>query len=1101
MKFIFLLLLGISSIHLSIYSQDNNISLNFKNAQLKDVLRSIEKQSGYLFLYSNDDIDAGMSIDFSFSSSDIHVILENLLKPKKIEYTIKNRHVVLSKMVSKPVVSQLTSRGKVVNVHGEPLAGVFVLKKESSGGTVTDSAGIFVINTKKEGEILQFSLIGFRTELRTLNNQSLNEVILSDDISPLEEVVVVGYGVQKKISVVGAISQIKAKDLKKSSVPNLSNALAGRIAGIITIMGSGKPGEDDSKIYIRGLSTTNTSDPLVLVDGLETDWKQLDPEDIESFSVLKDASATAVYGVRGANGVILITTKRGFIGPPQFNISIQTAVQQPIRTPQYLDSYNFAILKNEALRNEGRTEEYTVKDLEHYRTGDSPYTHPNNDYYNDFLKKASLQQMVNANSRGGNDLIKYYISASYLHQEGLYKDFSNKKYLTNTNYDRYNFKSNLDFTITKNLQLSLDLDGRFQKRLQPNFDTDIFDKIRRLPPNWQSYINPNGTIGGKSDETRLSPYALISGYGNRQVYNNVLEGAFKLNYKLDFILEGLDFRTLLGYTSTFTSRRVINEKPELWEYTRFGTYNLNRRRDDVTISLSKGPSTRQFFMESAINYSKSIGDHDISVMILYQRSQSWVDGNIPIGYAGLVSRVNYSLKSRYLFEFNTGYNGSMQFSKKNRYSLFPSFSAGWIVSNEKFWKNSVNFINVLKVRGSYGEVGNDKLGSYKYLYVQQYFYVPNADGYMYYWGENPGLSGERGIYEGIPGNPDLTWERAKKSNLGFDSKMAGNTISFSFDVFYEKRKNILFIPVSVPLVFGLTNPPENLGEVINRGIDLEFMLNNNFKSLNYYLKTNFTFARNHILKIDEEGKKYEWQKAVNRPIGQHFGLTDIGLYSIDDFRKDPGGDLLLENGYPVLKQGIPVPAYGVVYPGDCKYKDLNGDGIIDDYDAGAIGRSAIPEYSYGITLGAERKNFDVSILIQGAGGAQMYFQQDAVWEFYALGKVMERHLDRYNPEDPTTWNNATYPRLHSEYNPNNHQKTTRWLFSRNYLRIKNVEIGYSLGKKVLSKMNISKLRFFVNGTNLFTFDRMMDWDPETNSEQGNQYPQLRSWNLGIYATF
>lgn len=1004
-----------------------------------------------------------------------------------------------------------TITGTVKDANGDGIIGATILEKGTVNATITDINGNFKIKLTGKSNTLVFSFIGYKTQEVSVTNQNEVNITLLEGVTQVEEVVIVGYGTQKKASVVGAISSVKAAELKQSSTPNLSNAIAGRVAGVITVMGSGKPGSDDAQIYVRGQATTNTTAPLVLVDGLERDWQEMDPADIETFSVLKDASATAVYGVRGANGVILITTKRGEKGKPVLSLTVQNAIQQPIRTPQYLGSYDFATLTNEALRNDGKPEEYTASDLQHYQLHDSPYTHPDNDYYHDFVKSASTQQIVNMSASGGTDFLNYFISANYLRQEGLYKDFTNSKYDTNSNYNRYNFRSNLDFNVNKTLKISVDLTGRLEIRRQPNFDADLFDKIRRLPPNYENYINPNGTLGGRSDESRLAPYALLSNFGNRQRNNNVLEGAFKVDQNLDVITKGLSFRAMLGFNSGFESRRDIYEKPELWEYTKFGQYILNKTREDLSISTGKGPAQRRVSMEASLNYNHVAGDHAYTGMLLYQQSQYFYQADIPKGYLGWVGRATYAYKSRYLVEFNAGYNGSNQFSKAHRYGFFPAGSLGWVASEEPFWKGKIKFMDYLKVRGSYGEIGNDKIGNFSYIYTQKYNYAPNSDGWKVVWGDTSYV-GEQGLIEGQPGNSNVTWERARKSNIGFDAKFLKSKLTATVDVFYEKRTNILAIPYTVPLVYGMNNPqgstrtdgqglpPENIGRVTNKGIDFELGYSDHIGKVNYFVKGNFTYAHNIINKISEEGKKYEWQKIEGKPIGQHFGLTDIGLYQKSDFVQDAAGNLVLTGGFPTLKQGIPVPSFGVVYPGDCKYKDLNNDGIIDNYDIGAIGKSGVPEYIYGVTLGGSFKNFDANVLFQGAGGFSRDFVDDAIWEFNAGGKVMTQHLGRYNPSDPATWTTATYPLLHSASNTNNQQSTTRWLFPGNYLRVKNVEIGYTVPKEALSRFKITAVRVFANGTNLFTWDKLMNWDPETTSSNGNGYPQLRTWNFGVKVT-
>jgi TonB-linked SusC/RagA family outer membrane protein len=1100
----------------NVYGQHGHFELSFDNAPLGTVLNAIESQSNYRFAYSAEHIKLDRKVSIRISSNSIKIVLDKLFSGSGIRFEIKDPHIILLPVGAIPnSQSDKNITGIVTDNKGLPLPGVVVSLDGMSMGAITDPEGKFILKIPDQisNPTLVFSFMGMITQRIKLDDSSDLSVVMNNAIIDLDEMVVVGYGTQKKASLVGAISQVSFTELQQASSPSLTNSLAGRVAGVITVMGSGKPGSDNSKIYVRGMATTNSTDPLVLVDGLERDWNQIDPSDIETLSVLKDASATAVFGVRGANGVILITTKRGQKGKPVFNITSRTTIQAPIRLPEYLGSYDFAQLTNEALRNEGKPEEYTESDLEHYRLGDSPYTHPDNDYYKDFLKKTALQQNVNLSARGGTDFLSYFISASILHQEGLYREFENTDYNTNSNYDRYNFRSNLDFSVSPTTKVGVDLTGRLETRHQPNFDADLFDKTRRLPPNFQSYINPNGTMGGRSDETRLAPYALLSSFGNRARNTNVLEGSFKFDQKLEGVTKGLSFRAMVGFNSSFESRIDISEKPELWQYDKFGVYTFNKPRTDISYSTGKGPGRRRISAEYSLNYSRDFArDHSVTAMALYQQSKYWNEFDIPTGYMGFVGRTTYAYKSRYLFEVNVGYNGSMQFARDHRYGFFPAMSLGWVISDENFWKENLAFFDYMKIRGSYGEVGNDKIGNFKYLYEQRYNLMPNEDGWNIKWGENGGTS-ERAIAEGQPGNAMVTWERAKKSNIGFDARMFNSRFSLTVDYFQEHRVDILAIPYSVPLVFGMNNPqnserkdlqglpPENLGIVENKGVDMEIGYKGKAGSLDYFVKGNITFAHNKIIRMDEEGKKYDWQKSEGKRIGQHFGLTDIGLYQREDFLMDQAGELQLEGGYPVLKPGIPLPSFGVVYPGDCKYADLNGDGLIDSYDVGNIGHGTVPEYTYGINLGVSWKNFDLSVLFQGAGNADFYFKEDAVWEFNQMGKVMTQHLGRYNPQDPSSWETATYPLLHPAENPNNHQKTTRWLFSRNYLRLKNAELGYTMPKSLTQKVGISSSRIFVSGNNLITWDRMMNWDPESGSENGSQYPQLRLWSFGIRLTF
>ncbi|MDR3218724.1 MAG: TonB-dependent receptor [Dysgonamonadaceae bacterium] len=997
--------------------------------------------------------------------------------------------------------------------EGMELIGATIKETGTSNGATSDLDGNFQITVSNKAVSITVSYVGYETKTVLLTTESHYNIQLKSLVVTIQDVVVVGYGVQKKESVVGAISQITAKDLGRASVPNLTNSLAGRASGIITIMGSGKPGDDNSTIYVRGQATPNGSSPLVLVDGMERDWKEIETVDIESLSILKDASATAVFGVRGANGVILITTKRGQLGKPTMKISYESSFQQAIRLPKYLRSFDYASLLNEALRNDNKDAMYTPEDLEHYRLGDSPYTHPDNDYYQDLLNDMASQHLINTSVSGGTEFVKYYISANYMTQEGLYREIKNDNYPTNNRYTRSSVRSNVDFNITKTTSLGIDLTGRVELRNQPNNNSAIFDRIQKLAPNWQPYINPDGSTNNNTRDL-FNPTLMISKMGYRWNYANVLEAGVKLDQKMDFITQGLSFKFQGGYNSKYNSQRYINEEPDAWLYTKLGSYQKSLDRVETSYSTSRGDANRNTSIQFSLNYAHRFNKHQVSALALYLQDQYWNDQDVPYSRLGWVGRTTYSYFDRYFFELNAGYNGSTNFAKDKRYALFPAVSLGWLISGEKFWEENIKVIDYLKIRGSYGEVGNDEMGSYKYFYEQIYYQRSGGDGDgSYYFGIPPGLTADKLLVEGKLGNANVTWERALKSNIGVDMKMFNSKLSFSGDIFREKRVDILGIPYNTPLVLGMGNPsdsnrglpPGNINEVENRGFDLELSFRGKANGFNYFIKGNYTFARNKYLKIDEQNVIYDWQSKKGKPIGQIFGLTDIGLYQKEDFRLDANGNLLLTDGFPTLNEGLPVPSYGSVYPGDCKYLDLNNDNVIDQYDIGDIGKSKVPEYSYGITLGGEYKSFDFNILFQGAGGANMPLSQFAVWEFYtssgSTGKVMEHHLGRYNPEDPSSWTTATYPLLHYGSNSNNHQSSTRWLFDRSYLRLKNIEIGYTLSKQWISNLHLSSVRVFASGTNLFTWDKMMSWDPESSSETGSAYPQLRRWSLGINVVF
>lgn len=614
-----------------------------------------------------------------------------------------------------------TVTGTVVDMNDETMPGVNIVEQGvPTNGAISDVNGNFKITVASAKSILVFSFIGYENQELVVGKQRKLDVKMLESGVSLEEVVVVGYGSQKKASVVGAISTADAKELQSTGTTNLTQAIGGRIAGVISRSPGGRPGDDDASVYIRGIASYNsgTSSPLVLVDGVERDYSQIDPEDIESFSVLKDASATAVFGVRGANGVILITTKRGETSKPVVDLRASFTMNTPINLPEKLGAYDFARLKNEALMNVGEVPEYSPYDLEMYRTGESPYTHPDNDYIGDLLKDVTTKQQYNLTVRGGTPFVRYYVSANYVHEKGIYETFNNDDYDSNVYFKRYGMRTNLDFNVTKTTVFGVDLSGRLEERHDNDAEKGLYESMVRLPPNFLNYVNPNGTYGGKLNA--VNPYAALSKYGYNHSKRNVFEAVVKLNQKLDFITKGLSARAMFGFVSNMASRRDVTERPELWEYTKDGQYAIVNEETPLRIDTSAGPHRRNITTEFAINYDRKFGSHAVTGLLAFNQLAQYRDEQLPTGYINYVGRITYGYKSRYLAEFNAGYNGSVQFAEGKRYGFFPAFSLGWVVSEEGFWNKGNKIFNYMKIRGAYGEVGNDKIGSDKYYYLQTY---------------------------------------------------------------------------------------------------------------------------------------------------------------------------------------------------------------------------------------------------------------------------------------------------------------------------------------------------------------------------------------------
>lgn len=736
-----------------------------------------------------------------------------------------------------------TVTGTVVDMNDETMPGVNIVEQGvPTNGAISDVNGNFKITVASAKSILVFSFIGYENQELVVGKQRKLDVKMLESGVSLEEVVVVGYGSQKKASVVGAISTADAKELQSTGTTNLTQAIGGRIAGVISRSPGGRPGDDDASVYIRGIASYNsgTSSPLVLVDGVERDYSQIDPEDIESFSVLKDASATAVFGVRGANGVILITTKRGETSKPVVDLRASFTMNTPINLPEKLGAYDFARLKNEALMNVGEVPEYSPYDLEMYRTGESPYTHPDNDYIGDLLKDVTTKQQYNLTVRGGTPFVRYYVSANYVHEKGIYETFNNDDYDSNVYFKRYGMRTNLDFNVTKTTVFGVDLSGRLEERHDNDAEKGLYESMVRLPPNFLNYVNPNGTYGGKLNA--VNPYAALSKYGYNHSKRNVFEAVVKLNQKLDFITKGLSARAMFGFVSNMASRRDVTERPELWEYTKDGQYAIVNEETPLRIDTSAGPHRRNITTEFAINYDRKFGSHAVTGLLAFNQLAQYRDEQLPTGYINYVGRITYGYKSRYLAEFNAGYNGSVQFAEGKRYGFFPAFSLGWVVSEEGFWNKGNKIFNYMKIRGAYGEVGNDKIGSDKYYYLQTYPLL-TSNRPSFGLTNNP----ENRIYEGKEGNTDVTWERARKLNVGIDMRLFDSKLALTVDAFTETRVNILDYDRSISTIYGMLGatdsnkgfPPQNLGEVRNSGFELDASFNDRVGKLSYYVRVMF----------------------------------------------------------------------------------------------------------------------------------------------------------------------------------------------------------------------------------------------------------------------
>lgn len=1086
--------------HLSAVASHSQTTVHFNKNELtiNELIREIESQTDYLFIYSMNEIDVNQKIKINTAEKNVDRLLSHAFTNTDVVFLFSNNYISLRKKEAADILASKTNqqdknsvKGKVVDSQNIGLIGVAIKVKESDANAITDVDGRYVIKATP-GQTLVFSYIGFKSVERIVPVSRTLDLVMEEDIQDLDEIVVVGYGKQKKLSVSGSLAQIAADDVIKISTPNMANAIAGKMPGIITRQSSGEPGYDAAQVYIRGLATFTNSQPLILIDGVERDMNQINAQEIESFTVLKDASATAVYGARGANGVILITTKRGKLGKPTVILRSEVAVLTALRLPNYINGPEYAQLMNEALTNSGQLPRWSEDEIRMYSDGSSPYLYPNVNWTDAVLKKNTMQTINNLSVTGGSDIIKYYMNVGYTLQEGLYKEDPANKYNTNAKISRYNFRSNMDVNLAKNFVLQLGLGGIIQTGNYPGFSSgDIFHTLRMISPIAYPIHNPDGSLGGAQSYVGWNPYGRVTQSGYSTQDRVTLQGSFAVNWGLDFVTKGLSARALFSYDrysrednsrpKEFGVKRYLGKDPDTGE----DIYSPWFREEQPLGYSRSNEANRAMYLEAQLNYSRTFGEkHDVSAMLLFNQRE-YVDLtagtsklNIPYRRRGYAGRATYAYGGRYLAEFNFGYNGSENFPKGKRFGFFPSGSVGWIVSEESFFKSEV--ISKLKLRASYGLVGNDQIGQ-RFLFLS----TINTDGQSYMFGDQQKVY--TGMDENQIGNQDVTWEEARKANIGFDLGLFKDKISLQMDVFQEKREGILIQRQIIPQATGIypwSVPYGNLGIMENKGVDALLEIRDSFKSGFFYsFQGNFTFARNKVIENDEPTLPYPYLSSKGVRYGQYKALIADGFFKDQDD---------IDNS--------PYQTFGSVRPGDVKYKDVNGDGIINSYDQMPVGYARTPEISFGFGGTVGYKNWDVSVFFTGAANTTINIGGFGMWPFYdGLGSnnVLKEYFDnRWTPENP----NAKYPAVDVGNNPNNFLTSTLWMKNGNYLRLRNAEIGYTLPPKLLGKYNFGKIRLFVNGMNLYTWDNIGFMDPESNDGVGG-YPLQRTINFGLQIDF
>ena len=1036
-----------------------------------------------------------------------------------------------------PAFSQrgVTVKGTVIDNDGLPVIGAAVTIKGTTNGVAAGADGSFVITVPGETAVIEVSALGYSTQEVKIGKQRTLTVVLQDDTQSIEATVVVAYGTQTKATVTGALTTIDSKTLVKAPVADVTNVLAGQMPGVSTIQETGQPGEDYAKIYIRGVGSLSesASTPLILVDGVERPLNTVDPNEIESLSILKDAASTAVFGVRGANGVIIVTTKRGDTGKPKISVSSITGVQMPMSYIKQSNAYDFARYYNVYQWNDGKEQQdlyFTPEAIEAYRTGSDPIMFPSTNWNEVMFRKAFLQTKNNINISGGSDKVRYFVAMGYMFQNGLLKAIPGVDYDNNYTYNRYNYRANLDFKLTETTDMHFNISGVIGDTHEPYNDRD---NIWTLTMLWAHPVGSPGVVGDQvftSVSTSALPsgltkwngweYYYMSGYTDK--YKTTLGMDLTINQKLDFITEGLSASIRGSYDASMsmTKKRIggsgLHYTYEYDSWTKDSpTYGLPINDPDfdktykVIVSDSEAPLSwkdpdtdddKSWYLEGRIDYSRKFAHaHNVSALLLYNQSRDYYPSKysyLPRGYVGFVGRVTYGYKDKYLVDFSAGYNGSENFAPgKTRYGFFPSASVGWVISEEKFMKR-VGFVDFLKIRGSIGLVGNDQGQSTRFMYMEGTW---NEEG-SYYFGTNN--SGGVPRYElGTPGNLGITWEKALKSNIGLDMDLFGKRLHFSGDIFNERRTNILVKPNSLPGVIAFTPQNMNRGEVNNSGYEVELGWRDHIGDFTYDINANVTFARNKIIFMDEVDPAEPYQAQTGGSTNRHLLYIFDRLYQKSDFITD-------ENGNRVLNPELPQPA-GTVYPGDCKYKDLNGDMKVDGLDKMYTGFPDRPEYVFGSNWKFGYKGFNLALNWVAATNVNRVWNADYRIPFTNSGHrgLLQMFAERSWIDNDNPWapgrEDGDLPRFTKTNYPWNSEDSTLWTVDASYLRLKSASFGYTFSRnRFFDKLGIGSFGIMFTGYNIFTISKMTLQDPEAkSSSSAGTYPLVKTYNLSININF
>ena len=1087
----------------------------FRSVPLKTVLEEVERQTGYSILFENEDVDVSSPVTATFKDATLQTVLDTVLD-KSLRYTVKGggKLVTISRRspVSAPTApnGEMTVAGTVISsADNQPIVGANIYVEGTNVGTTTDAGGNYKLTVPASAKTVTVSFLGYDTKKISVRDIHLFKLItLADASNKLEDVVVVGFGVQKKESLVGAVQSVKPSDLQTSS-SNLSTSFSGKIAGVIAVQKSGEPGADGANFWIRGISTFGSGQsPLLILDGVEITNQMLNnipPETIESFSVLKDATATALYGSRGANGVMIITTKNGRDSEKMtINLRAEFGASAPTRVPKVADGITYMETFNEARTTRGEKPYYSNEKILGTKLGLDPYVYPNVDWYDMLFKDCTFNQNFNFNMTGGAKKIDYFLNASVYNENGIMRKPEASKFDTNINAQKYLFQANVSADATKTTRVSLKMNTQLHYRHAPiQSVSDLFayamtgmpcEFPATLPGEESDTFVRFGTNNAWNSGFFTNPYAqLCRGYGDQ--FRGHFTSALTVNQNLDFITKGLSATGMATFYNRVYSAVYRSFTPFMYQLTDYDvdeagnySYTSNSTNTGTTyLGTTRGKDGyRELAFQAKIDYARTFGKHDVGATIVYmqkERNMNISDEQeyavLPYRQQGLAGRVTYGFDKRYLFEANFGYNGSENFAAGKRFGFFPSVAVGWVVSNEPFWKGIKEQVNLFKLRASYGLVGNDVISK---DYADRFPYLTTVDmgqGYDVYIGNN--FERKYGPILSVYGNPNATWEESRKLDIGVEIGLF-DSLNIIFDWFKEKRSGIFMQRTSLPSTFGMSGitPWANIGKVDNSGVDISVDYNKAFsKDLILSLRGTFTYAHNEIVEMDEPKYKWAYQYKAGHPINSIQCLIAEGLFrDEEEIASSPSQDIYATT-YPIR-------------PGDVKYRDLNDDKIIDDNDMCWTGNPTVPEIIYGFGFSLKYKGFDCSAFFQGQGKVSiiMYnYHPFATAATPGSGLMQWIADEHWSEDDPNP--KALYPRLSPLWNNNNTKASTLYVRNGKMLRLKTAEIGYTY----------KKMRVYVSGTNLLTFAPFKYWDPEKGSGNGLGYPLQRTYNLGFQFNF